>query len=54
MLCFLRRVMSHDGAATAIEYTILAALIGVTAIVALGTIGSKANSVLSNAASSMT
>ena len=53
MLSTIRRLMRHDGAATAVEYTILAALIGITAIISLQTIGSKVNGVLSNAASAM-
>ena len=51
MLSILRRlVRNHDGA-TAIEYTLIASLIAVAAIAAMGSVGTKVNGVLSNVAS---
>jgi pilus assembly protein Flp/PilA len=53
MLSIFRRVMrNHDGA-TAIEYTLIASLIAVAAIAAMGAVGTKVNAVLSNVASTM-
>jgi pilus assembly protein Flp/PilA len=54
MLSFLRRLLSNDHGATAIEYTLIASLIAVAAIVAMGSVGTKVNGVLSNVASTMT
>jgi pilus assembly protein Flp/PilA len=45
--------MKSDKGATAIEYTLIASLIAVAAIVSMGTIGTKINGVLSNVASVM-
>jgi pilus assembly protein Flp/PilA len=53
MLSFLRRILKNDRGATAIEYTLIASLIAVAAIAAMGTVGTKVNGVLSNVASSM-
>jgi pilus assembly protein Flp/PilA len=53
MLSIFRRVMNNEQGATAIEYTLIAALISVAAIVALGSVGTKVNGVLSNVASAM-
>lgn len=53
MLSTLRRLTRNDSGATAIEYTLIVGLISVAAIVAMGTIGTKVNGVLSNAASAM-
>ena len=53
MLSTLRRLVKHDRGATAIEYTLIAALISVAAIVAMGNVGTKVNGVLSNVASTM-
>ncbi|HEY2870273.1 MAG TPA: Flp family type IVb pilin [Reyranella sp.] len=53
MLSIFRRLMrNHDGA-TAIEYTLIASLIAVAAIAAMGAVGTKVNAVLSNVASTM-
>ncbi len=49
---FRRLVRNHDGA-TAIEYTLIASLIAVAAIAAMGSVGTKVNGVLSNVASVM-
>ena len=53
MLSIFRRVMKTDKGATAIEYTLIASLIAVAAIVAMGSVGTKVNTVLSNVASTM-
>ena len=53
MLSIFRRVMKNEQGATAIEYTLIAALISVAAIVAMGNIGTKVNGVMSNVASAM-
>jgi pilus assembly protein Flp/PilA len=54
MLSIFRKLMSDNDGATAIEYTLLVALISVAAITAMGTLGSKVSTVLSNAANAMT
>ena len=41
MLSFFRRLMADDKAATTIEYTLIASLIGVAAITAISTISGK-------------
>ena len=53
MLSIFRRLMKNDKGATAIEYTLIASLIGVAAIAAMGSVGTKVNGVLSNVASAM-
>ncbi|MGE5149650.1 MAG: Flp family type IVb pilin [Rhodospirillaceae bacterium] len=53
MLSIFRRVMKSEQGATAIEYTLIAGLISVAAIVAMGNIGAKVNGVMSNVASAM-
>ena len=53
MLSTFRRLMKNEVAATAIEYTLIAALITVAAIVAMGNVGTKVNGVMSNVASAM-
>jgi pilus assembly protein Flp/PilA len=53
MLSTFRRLTRNDSGATAIEYTLIAGLISVAAIVAMGSIGTKVNGVLSNVASVM-
>ena len=53
MLSTFRRLMKNEVAATAIEYTLIAALISVAAIVAMGNVGTKVNGVMSNVASAM-
>jgi pilus assembly protein Flp/PilA len=53
MLSIFRRVMKSENGATAIEYTLIASLIAVAAIVAMGNVGTKVNGVLSNVASTM-
>jgi pilus assembly protein Flp/PilA len=53
MLSIFRRLMKNEKGATAIEYTLIASLIAVAAIAAMGSVGSKVNGVLTNAASSI-
>ncbi len=53
MLSIFSRLMNNDRGATPIEYTLIAALISVAAIVAMTTVGTKVNGVLSNVASAM-
>jgi pilus assembly protein Flp/PilA len=53
MLSMFRRLARNTGGATAIEYTLIASLIAVAAIVAMGSVGTKVNTVLSNVASTM-
>ena len=53
MLSIFRRLMKNEHGATAIEYTLIASLIAVAAIVAMRSVGAKVNGVLSNVASSM-
>ena len=53
MLSIFRRLMKNTDGVTAIEYTLIAALIAVAAITAMGTVGNKVNNVLSNVANSM-
>jgi pilus assembly protein Flp/PilA len=53
MLSIFRRLMKNERGATAIEYTLIASLIAVAAIVAMGSVGTKVNGVLSNVASTM-
>ena len=54
MLSIFRRLMSNDQGATAIEYTLIAALISVAAIVAMGKVGGKVSNVMNNVANAMT
>lgn len=53
MLSHLHRLARADRAATSIEYTLIASLIAVAAIVAMRTVGTKVNGVLSNVANAM-
>jgi len=53
MLSIFRRLMKNEHGATAIEYTLIASLIAVAAIVAMRSVGTKVNGVLSNVASQM-
>ncbi|HYD06927.1 MAG TPA: Flp family type IVb pilin [Reyranella sp.] len=54
MLSIFRHLIKSDKGATAIEYTLIASLIAVAAIAAMGSVGTKVNGVLSNVASTMT
>ena len=53
MLSIFPRLMKSDKGATAIEYTLIASLIAVAAILAMQSVGTKVNGVLSNVASTM-
>ena len=53
MLSIFRRLMKSEQGATAIEYTLIASLIAVAAIAAMGTVGTKVKDVLNNVATSM-
>ncbi|HYR68038.1 MAG TPA: Flp family type IVb pilin [Reyranella sp.] len=53
MPSIFRRLMKNEDGATAIEYTLIASLIAIAAIVAMGNVGAKVNGVLSNVASVM-
>jgi pilus assembly protein Flp/PilA len=54
MLSIFRSLMKNDRGATAIEYTLIASLIAVAAIAAMGSVGTKVQGVLTNVAGSMT
>ena len=54
MLSIFRRLMKNEKGATAIEYVLIASLISVAAITAMGTVGGKVSNVLSNVANAMT
>ena len=54
MLSIFRKLMKNDKGATAIEYTLIASLIAVAAITAIGKVGGKVTNVLSNVANAMT
>jgi pilus assembly protein Flp/PilA len=54
MLSIFRKLMKDNDGATAIEYTLIAALISVAAIAAMTTVGGKVSNVLSNVANAMT
>jgi pilus assembly protein Flp/PilA len=49
-----RKLMKNERGATAIEYVLIASLISVAAIAAMGAVGGKVSNVLSNVANAMT
>jgi pilus assembly protein Flp/PilA len=53
MLSIFRRLMKNEGGATAIEYTLIASLIAVAAIVAMRAVGTNVSGVLSNVANTL-
>ena len=53
MLSIFRNLMKDQQGATAIEYVLIASLISVAAITAMGTVGGKVSNVLSNVANAM-
>ena len=53
MLSIFRKLMKNEQGATAIEYTLIASLIAVAAITAMGKVGGKVSNVLSNVANAM-
>jgi pilus assembly protein Flp/PilA len=54
MLSIFRSLMKNDRGATAIEYTLIASLIAVAAITAMGSVGNKIQGVLTNVSNAMT
>jgi pilus assembly protein Flp/PilA len=54
MLSTVRNLLRREDGATAIEYTLIAALIAVAAIVSMTAVGGKVTNVLSNVANQMT
>jgi pilus assembly protein Flp/PilA len=53
MLSVFRLLAKNTTGATAIEYTLIASLIAVAAIVAMRSIGTKINGVMANVANAM-
>lgn len=53
MLSLFRLLAKNTNGATAIEYTLIASLIAVAAIVAMRSIGTKINGVMTNVANAM-
>jgi pilus assembly protein Flp/PilA len=53
MLSIFRKLMKDERGATAIEYVLIASLISVAAIAAMGSVGGKVSNVLSNVANAM-
>ena len=54
MLSIFRKLMKNEHGATAIEYTLIASLIALAAITAVGKVGGKVSNVLNNVAGAMT
>lgn len=50
---FIRKMLKNEKGATAIEYGLIAALIAVAAITAMGNVGSSLNKTFSNVSTSM-
>ncbi len=53
MLSIFRKLTKNEQGATAIEYVLIASLISVAAITAMGSVGGKVSNVLSNVANAM-
>jgi pilus assembly protein Flp/PilA len=53
MLSIFRTLMKNEQGATAIEYTLIASLIAVAAITAIGKVGGKITNVLTNVSNAM-
>jgi pilus assembly protein Flp/PilA len=53
MLSIFRRLMKNEHGATAIEYTLIASLIAVAAIVAMKNVGGAVSNTLNNVANAM-
>jgi pilus assembly protein Flp/PilA len=53
MLSIFRRLMKNEQGVTAIEYTLIASLIAVAAIAAMGNVGTRVSTVLSTVAGTM-
>jgi pilus assembly protein Flp/PilA len=54
MPSIFRRLVKNDKGATAIEYTLIAALIAVAAITAMTTVGGKITNTLTNVSNNLT
>jgi pilus assembly protein Flp/PilA len=54
MLSIFRRLMKSERGATAIEYTLIAALISVAAIASFQTVGGKVKDMMTNVATALT
>ena len=54
MLSIFRSMMKNQNGATAIEYTLIASLIAVAAIVGMRSVGGHVQNVLTNVANAMT
>jgi len=54
MLSIFRRLVKNDKGATAIEYTLIAALIAVAAITAMTTVGGKITNTLNAVGNNLT
>jgi pilus assembly protein Flp/PilA len=50
---YIRKIIRNSKGATAIEYGLIAALIAVAAITAMGTLGNKVTQTFNNAAAGM-
>jgi len=50
---YIRKIIRNSKGATAIEYGLIAALIAVAAITAMGTLGNKVSQTFNNAAGGM-
>ncbi len=50
---FIRKMLKNEKGATAIEYGLIAALIAVAAITAMGNVGSSLNKTFNNVSTSM-
>ena len=50
---YIRKIIRNSKGATAIEYGLIAALIAVAAITAMGTLGNKVSETFNNAADAM-
>jgi pilus assembly protein Flp/PilA len=53
MLSIFRRLMKSEHGATAIEYTLIAALISVAAIASLQSVGGRVTNMMSNVAAAL-
>lgn len=54
MMNMFRSLMNNTNGATAIEYTLIASLIAIAAITAMGKVGGKISNVLTNVSNAMT
>jgi pilus assembly protein Flp/PilA len=52
-MSFIRKIVKNEKGATAIEYGLIAALIAVAAITAMGKVGTSLNTTFTNVSTSM-